>query len=337
MNCLKKIAKFFLKLLWRDMYDRIYTKYYLGVADLGNTFGYNFKEYFLNENMPERIRALKRNLDEKSISVIDNKLDHFLNLPLYSSKFAWSAQHPSRTILYTEEELAENKKFIEALPDLRKKYLGDFDGMVPEVFYYHHGLKFLHNKELEYLKDKAFIDLGAFWGDSALVLSQYRPSKIYSFEISPQAEEKYTKNLRMNHIETPVEFINKGVSNQKSTFRVSNARHQDSFSHTNSANDSSIVEIDTLDNLIPRDQKVGLIKMDIEGAEYDAVLGAKRIITRDNPILLITIYHTPKQFFELKPLIEQMSGNAYSFMIRNLNFYIHSELETTLIGVPKNL
>jgi hypothetical protein len=33
-------------------------------------------------------------------------------------------------------------------------------------------------------------------------------------------------------------------------------------------------------------------------------LGAEKTIKKDKPILLISVYHTGKDFFEIKPLLE---------------------------------
>jgi len=47
-----------------------------------------------------------------------------------------------------------------------------------------------------------------------------------------------------------------------------------------------------------------IIKWDIEWAEYDSVVWAEKTIKKFKPILFISIYHTGKDFFEIKPLIE---------------------------------
>ena len=65
--------------------------------------------------------------------------------------------------------------------------------------------------------------------------------------------------------------------------------------------------------------KVGLIKLDVEGVEYDVIEGAKETICRDKPILLISVYHTPRDFFEIKPLIESW-GLGYRFMVRKTTY-----------------
>ena len=46
-----------------------------------------------------------------------------------------------------------------------------------------------------------------------------------------------------------------------------------------------------LDEIL-RDTKVDFIKMDIEGAEVDALTGASRLIARNKPRLAIAVYHT---------------------------------------------
>lgn len=72
--------------------------------------------------------------------------------------------------------------------------------------------------------------------------------------------------------------------------------------------------------------------MDIEGAAYNAIQGAVNILKEDKPLLTLAIYHTPEEFFALKPFIESLNLK-YTFMIHNLN-PTTSHLETTLIGVP---
>ena len=75
--------------------------------------------------------------------------------------------------------------------------------------------------------------------------------------------------------------------------------------------------------------------MDIEGSELEAIKGARNTICKFRPILLISVYHLPKDFFEIKPLIESL-GLGYKFMFRKLVF--HDPLtEVSLIGyIPQN-
>jgi FkbM family methyltransferase len=70
--------------------------------------------------------------------------------------------------------------------------------------------------------------------------------------------------------------------------------------------DSIPVETRALDNLIPPEEKVTFIKMDIEGAEYGALQGARRIISTHKPSLALAIYHDPAHYFLIPQLIKAM-------------------------------
>lgn len=65
------------------------------------------------------------------------------------------------------------------------------------------------------------------------------------------------------------------------------------------------VPVNSIDN-IHRDHTVTLIKMDIEGAETEALRGAEMVIRRDKPRLAICIYHRPTDLFEIPLLIKEM-------------------------------
>jgi hypothetical protein len=60
---------------------------------------------------------------------------------------------------------------------------------------------------------------------------------------------------------------------------------------------------------------LGLIKMDPEGYEWYIVKGASEVIKKYKPVLVIAIYHTPNDFFEMKDKIKALNPN-YKFMIR---------------------
>lgn len=60
--------------------------------------------------------------------------------------------------------------------------------------------------------------------------------------------------------------------------------------------------------------RVGLIKVDIEGAEQSFLRGAKKTICEQKPILLISIYHNVSDFLDIKPMIESWNL-GYKFKI----------------------
>ena len=72
----------------------------------------------------------------------------------------------------------------------------------------------------------------------------------------------------------------------------------------------------TIDSLIPEDENVTLIKMDIEGSEYEAILGAKRVIQKNKPRLAISIYHSGEDYYRLPLLVKELVPE-YKIAIRH--------------------
>jgi hypothetical protein len=72
--------------------------------------------------------------------------------------------------------------------------------------------------------------------------------------------------------------------------------------------------------------------MDIEGAEYDALLGATTIIKRDRPVLAICVYHTQSDIWRI-PLLIRSIDPTYSLFLRS---YDGDGLQTVVYAVPKD-
>ena len=84
-----------------------------------------------------------------------------------------------------------------------------------------------------------------------------------------------------------------------------------------------------LDEVLDK-KRVTFIKMDIEGAEREAILGAKKIISEQKPKLAISVYHHPKDILVLPKLILHINGD-YTFYLRH---YALSTSETVLYAIP---
>ncbi|NPA60305.1 MAG: FkbM family methyltransferase, partial [Epsilonproteobacteria bacterium] len=72
------------------------------------------------------------------------------------------------------------------------------------------------------------------------------------------------------------------------------------------------VEVDTIDNILK--ERVDYIKMDIEGAEQDAIDGAKQSIKKYKPILAICIYHKAEDWYK----IPQVKNSIFSYFASSL-------------------
>jgi hypothetical protein len=75
-----------------------------------------------------------------------------------------------------------------------------------------------------------------------------------------------------------------------------------------------------------------MIKIDIEGAENSALIGAKDLITSERPKLSICMYHKIQDMWEIPLTIQQLGGEkGYNFCLRHqMSFF-----ETILFATPK--
>jgi FkbM family methyltransferase len=155
-----------------------------------------------------------------------------------------------------------------------------------------HKEQYFDKELIKDIQEIVFVDGGGYVGDTVAEVIHNFPNykKIYSIE--PIAE-----NLRIAKRDLAayknIEFLQLGLSSHKQTLHFNEER---SFSSMYGSGTQSI-EVDTLDNLI--DEKVDYIKLDIEGAEQDAIKGAKKLIKRDKPILAICIYHKAEDWYKI--------------------------------------
>lgn len=154
------------------------------------------------------------------------------------------------------------------------------------------------------------VDLGAYVGDTIkhFVREHNEYKKIYAYEITPSTYQILCQQTADYH---DIIRINKGVSKEPGKMFVWGWE----LGGANKLTDAGDVEVEvvTLDDDIR--EPVSIIKMDIEGAEKDALIGAKRHIKEERPKLLISAYHLPGDIFEIPELIDSMRDD-YKFYLR---------------------
>lgn len=100
-------------------------------------------------------------------------------------------------------------------------------------------------------------------------------------------------------------------------------------SKLSSEKDGTKMKAISLDEML-NNQEVTFIKMDIEGAELEAIKGATKIIQSQNPVLAICVYHKFNDLFDIWKLIDEINPN-YKFYLRHYTNYIS---ETVLYAIP---
>ncbi len=182
------------------------------------------------------------------------------------------------------------------------------------------------NLKIELKKQNLVIyDLGAHFGYHSLTFAKKAgsSSKIYAFEPNPKTKERLLMHLNQNpELNQQITVIDKAISNKRgeSVFLA----FQDLEHGTSSAsflmkdktkarrNDDVareiVVKTETIDYLI--ENKVisppNIIKIDIEGAESDALEGSLKTLVKFKPILMIEV-HSILNMYELIELFKRIN------------------------------
>ncbi len=169
-----------------------------------------------------------------------------------------------------------------------------------------------------------FVDGGGYIGDTARQVVNIYPNfqKIYLLE--PNKKNITIAKKRLKNIAN-IQFINIGLCNKKATLNFDENR---SFSALYGDGATSVC-VDKLDNIIK--QKVDFIKLDIEGAEQDAIDGATQTIARYTPVIACCIYHKADDWHKIPQKILSIN-DSYKIYIRH---YMEGIFETVMYFIPK--
>lgn len=200
--------------------------------------------------------------------------------------------------------------------------------------------QYFQNDLFDMSKNEIFVDGGAFVGDTLISFMQKfenKFTKYYAFEPDSANFKKLNQEISKMNLRNIFVFP-KGLWSQSGVLDFAMGRgFSSSLCEASSLSPEDRVyyikdeiisiQVDTIDNLCP---DATFIKMDIEGAELEALKGAAETIRRNRPKLAICVYHKPEHLFEI-PLYIHSLVPEYRLYLRH-----HSELETetVLYAVP---
>jgi FkbM family methyltransferase len=276
-----------------------------------------FSDAMNREDSAQRFSALISGLDNESRNTVSDII-HRMGMIADGNK--------SLQDVYTQREQEEfvrmNDEFsskIVKLNDNLYYYNGyylpvnQFDS---SVFFTRYGIDKLTT--LDSVRNKHIIDAGGYVGDTALLFSSYTDKNIHVFEASPSNMDIIRETIRLNHLDNIVPVSKAlGEKSGTATFSLGERNSCNSLVERPGYNYPEHIEVPvvTLDDYVRENNiEVGLIKVDIEGGEQLLLRGAVETIRTQHPILLISIYHSANDFFEIKPMIEKMCGK-YTFRI----------------------
>jgi FkbM family methyltransferase len=161
------------------------------------------------------------------------------------------------------------------------------------------------------------LDCGAHFGGFVQTALARGAEKVLAIEINPEALAALHRTFRTEIAAGKVVVYGKGVWDKDETLGLE--RTEKVWSSHVRLGGAEKVQLTTIDKIVaelalPR---VDFIKMDIEGAEGPALLGAKAILARHRPRMAIAAYHKPDDrlmlpaaVFDVEPAYEACIADA---------------------------
>ena len=167
-------------------------------------------------------------------------------------------------------------------------------------------------EEVEYA-----LDGGAFKGDSATDMLEAIPGikQIVACEPDPKTYKKlqlFAEGEIARGIVVPVE----AALSDKTGFSesVTSGSRGSGITGKNRRAKVSEVKLDTVDNIIGT-STVDYIKLDVEGFEKEAIMGASETLERERPILSVSVYHRTDDIWYIPRLVKEKLGE-YTLYLR---------------------
>lgn len=184
----------------------------------------------------------------------------------------------------------------------------------------------------ELREDEVYVDAGAFDGKTLVdfiffVKGKYK--KIYAFE--PDAANCFLLNKEFADCRSTV-VAQLGLSNVdgEAVFDARGTQSSKIVAGSDELEKGFFTKINTtkLDTYVK--EPVTFIKMDIEGGEYNALVGAREIIKEQRPKLAISVYHNDDDLIRIPLLIHELVPEYKFYLRHHTPFNVDTVLYATL-------
>lgn len=274
----------------------------------GSFCGWEYIDYFYREDFGDKMAEMLKGLPKES--------QNFFRFAFLRSI---AVNFMKRDTLFNNFEVEEQKR----LSEFELEYMSENKILDYEFVDNNFNLHFFANNpfneaDKDFLKDKDIIDAGAYTGDSAISLSNLTSRNIYSFEPFKESYEKLVQNVKLNNI-TNIIPVQAALTDKNGDMELylsgNNYQGVTSNSNIRDYDTSFSVQSMTIDSYVEENNlNVGLIKVDVEGEEKNLLKGAINTIKTQKPILLLSIYHSVHDFFDIKPWIDNLNL-GYEFVL----------------------
>ena len=174
--------------------------------------------------------------------------------------------------------------------------------------------------------DITYVDCGAFNGDTYKeLISVVKCSEAYLFEPDPSNYHKLCENVCL--LTGHVLCFPLAISN---TYAIITLNGNEGESSAISLDGNIHIASATLDEMLGNID-IDFIKIDIEGSEESALLGATKLIERSRPIMAISLYHRQEDLWVIPELLYKLCPD-YNFYLRQ---HFNNSFDLVFYAVPK--
>jgi FkbM family methyltransferase len=137
---------------------------------------------------------------------------------------------------------------------------------------------------------KTILDVGSNFGFLSLVWASCEATKgqVYSFEACASISEINSRNINLNNLKRFICHKNFAVGNANEEITLYDYGYSSNVNQMQNSKESKVKMV-KLDSFIENESitAVDLIKIDVDGIEYEILLGSQEIIEKFKPILIL--------------------------------------------------
>ncbi len=176
-----------------------------------------------------------------------------------------------------------------------------------------------------------YVDVGAYNGDTVREFSSYSGKEIKVHAFEPDARnfrklEAFSKECGISDI--TLHNLAAWDKKEKLTFYSRSGRNSANTTSHSGAKET-VIDASDIDSLV---ESADFIKIDAEGADLQAIMGAKRLIAKCTPTMCVAAYHRTEDYFLLPEKILEINEN-YDIFFRHFrhipcwdtNFYFRKK------------
>lgn len=259
-------------------------------------------------------------VDERSHPILFKKLDG-MNVPrerIMVPEIAFLNPKSDMSFLYQHEKdfacvhaLLEDPRSREILQAVLK-YREEHDTKPIQMLADPVNLRYYDSSIIGRIPEGIYLDCGSFCGDTAeayISAVHGHPGKIICCEPAPDNYKALCRAIEKTGT-TNAALYQKAVwfSTGKARFQTISA-----LSGTISDEGNITVETETIDRLIGP-EKLGFLKIEINGSEYEALLGGVGAINRDHPLVAVSVYHNLEDIIRIPLLLKSLNPDYRLFL-----------------------